>query len=414
MERKRICIVTAGSLSSGPRVEKEASALQQAGHDVCVVAYHTLPWMEPWDTRIAQQHGLDFQAVDACGRAPAARVGQAATALLRRTAVAVCARSGPLPVLADLALSESVPALLIAARSRRADLFIAHNLPALPVAATLAARQRVRYAFDAEDDHVGELPEGADEPRRRLLERAHERYLPGCAYVTVPSAEIADLLAARYGIAQPTVVHNVFPWSERERLDGLRRDRRSSALSLYWYSQTVGLDRGLQDVLRAAALLRGDFELHVRGRASDDVRAALLALAREGGIAERVFFHDKVHPQELLSRASEHDVGLALEQPVSRNRMLTVTNKSFFYMLAGLAVVATDTPGQRSVMAQLPDGFSYPPGDHHALAGGLQRWLDDPAALARARVAALEAARTRFHWELEREALLAVVRDALA
>ena len=47
MERKRICIVTAGSLSSGPRVEKEASALQQAGHDVCVVAYHTLPWMEP-------------------------------------------------------------------------------------------------------------------------------------------------------------------------------------------------------------------------------------------------------------------------------------------------------------------------------------------------------------------------------
>jgi glycosyltransferase involved in cell wall biosynthesis len=104
-------------------------------------------------------------------------------------------------------------------------------------------------------------------------------------------------------------------------------------------------------------------------------------------------------------------VGLALEQPVSQNRLRTVTNKLFFYMLAGLAVAATDTPGQRGVMETLPQaGFTYRPGDHAALARGLQRYLDEPEALARAREAALEAARSRYCWERER----LVLTDATA
>jgi glycosyltransferase involved in cell wall biosynthesis len=131
-------------------------------------------------------------------------------------------------------------------------------------------------------------------------------------------------------------------------------------------------------------------------------------------VADRIHFYPQVHPGELLSRCAEHDVGLALEQPVSRNRLETVTNKIFFYLLAGLAVAATDTPGQRRVMSEVPDaGFLYSPGDHAALARGLQRWLDDPAALQRARAAALEAARTRWSWEIEREQLLRAVRRVL-
>ena len=411
----RVCIVTASSLSSGPRVEKEAAALQQAGFDVRVVGYHSLPWMAEWDARIAADHSLDFRPVAAYSTTARTRAWRTGAVLLQRTAAAVCARTGSLPVLSDLALSERVLALGVAARDQHADLFIAHNLPALPVAAALASQRGARLAFDSEDDHEGELPEGTDEARRTLIERIQERYLPRCAYVSVPSEQIADLIEARYGIARPVIVHNVFPWSQREQLDGLRRDRQGQGLSLYWYSQTIGLDRGLQDALRAAALLRGDFELHLRGAVADDVRAALLAIAREGGIAERVFFHEQTTPQELLSRSAEHDIGLALEQPVSRNRLLTVTNKLFFYLLAGLAVAATDTPGQRTVTDQLPGAsFSCLPGDHVALARGLQRWLDDPAELARARAAALEGARTRFCWEIEREHLIATVQRALA
>lgn len=413
MERKRICIVSSSSLSSGPRVEKEAQALAEAGYAVHVIVCHSLPWMTEWDARLAASGGIDYQAIPLHRRTPLARMQRGSAALVHRTAALLSDVVGTPRVLAELASSDRIGALLARGMRRRADLYIGHNLAALPVAAVLAKLHRAQLAFDAEDDHLGEVPEEAPARMRRPIDAVQARYLPQCAYVSTPSQGIAEVLARNYGI-EPLVVHNVFPWALRASIDGQRRDRRGAPLSLHWYSQTVGLDRGLQDVIRAAGQLRGDFELHIRGSADTDVREALVALAAANGVAGRMHFYPQVHPSELLSRCAEHDVGLALEQPVRRNKLETVSNKIFFYLLAGLAVAASDTPGQRRIMSTVPDaGFSYAPGDHAALARGLQRWLDDPAELQRAKAAALEAARSRWSWEVEREILVAKVRQVL-
>src|SRR5207248_3336236 len=253
-------------------------------------------------------------------------------------------------------------------------------------------------AFDAEDDHYGEFAAGEETSLpARLVYHLEAKYLPRCRYVTAASEGIAEGLAGRYGIARPTAVYNVFPWADRERCDGSVEDRCGPALSLVWYSQVVGLDRGLQDVIRAAGLVRGEFQLHVRGRLDADVRQVLWELAGECSVRGRLAFHPPVHPNELLARTAEHDVGIALEQPVSRNRLQTCTNKIFFYLLAGLAVLATDTPGQRGVMDTCPDaGRLYPPGDFRALAAHMQRWVDNPDEVRRTKDAALAAARDRW------------------
>jgi glycosyltransferase involved in cell wall biosynthesis len=412
---KRICIVSSSSLSSGPRVEKEAQALSEAGYAVHAIVCHSLPWMTDWDARLASSAGIDYEAIPLHRRSLLARAKRGTAAMVHRTAGLLSDVVGTPRVLAELASSDRLGALLARGLRRRADLYIGHNLAALPVAAILAKLNRAQLAFDAEDDHVGELPDDSPPRMRRPIEAVQARYLPQCAYVSAPSEGISRVLAASYGIPPPLVVHNVFPWALRASLDGQRRDRLGAPISLHWYSQTVGLDRGLQDAIRAAGALRGNFELHIRGHADSAVRAVLLDLARAVGIAERMHFHPQVHPGELLSRCAEHDVGLALEQPVRRNKLETASNKIFFYLLAGVAVAASDTPGQTGVMRALPDaGFSYPPGDHAALALGLQRWIDDPAALQRAKAAALEAARTRWCWEVEREAWLARVRQVLS
>jgi glycosyltransferase involved in cell wall biosynthesis len=117
---------------------------------------------------------------------------------------------------------------------------------------------------------------------------------------------------------------------------------------------------------------------------------------------------------ELLSRTAEHDVGLALEQGHTINSALTVSNKLFLSLLAGLAVAVTDVPGQRDVMATCPDaGFLYPVGDWRALAAHLERWLRHPDDLRACRDAALNAARTRWNWELESGKLLESAAAAL-
>src|SRR5262249_26195258 len=128
---------------------------------------------------------------------------------------------------------------------------------------------------------------------------------------------------------------------------------------------------------------------------------------------DRLVFHPQVASTELLSRSAEHDVGLALEQGGTLNRAICTTNKLFLYLLSGLAAVATDVPGQRSILGDLPFATLYKPGDVEALAAQLASYQRDPFTLRRAKASALECARTRWNWEVESARLINVVRDTL-
>lgn len=104
----------------------------------------------------------------------------------------------------------------------------------------------------------------------------------------------------------------------------------------------------------------------------------------------------------------EYDVGLALERPENDNYSRTVTNKFFSYMLAGLAVLATDTPGQREVFNNVPAAAAlYSAGDAGALAAQLQQWLDQPERLRAAQEAAWRATRDQYCWDIESRKLTA-------
>jgi glycosyltransferase involved in cell wall biosynthesis len=169
----------------------------------------------------------------------------------------------------------------------------------------------------------------------------------------------------------------------------------------------IGPDRGVEEALRALAKLDLPVELHLRGELLPSYEGELRSLTDELGISRRVHLGPPAPPGELVALAQHHDIGLALEQPVSRNRQVCVTNKLFTYLLAGLAVAATDTVGQRGILESVPDaGFLYPPGDVDALAAGLRRLLTAPGALERARSAARRAADERYCWEVERERLV--------
>jgi hypothetical protein len=85
-------------------------------------------------------------------------------------------------------------------------------------------------------------------------------------------------------------------------------------------------------------------------------------------------------------------------------------------MLAGLAVVFTDTPGQRPLAEDLGNAaLLYSPGNVAALAAGLKRWAEDKQQLLAAKHSAWDAACRRWHWhhDEERGALLQAVENVL-
>jgi hypothetical protein len=169
----------------------------------------------------------------------------------------------------------------------------------------------------------------------------------------------------------------------------------------------------LEDLIAALPLLKHAAEIHLRGKPVIGFESWIEHRLPEAWRG-RIKIHPLVTNSELLSRIAEHDIGFAGETPLIRSRDLTVTNKILHYLLAGLAVVASETAGQREVAVQAPGGvFLYRSGDASALAARLDALLGSADALRQAKSAALDAAERTFCWERQEPALLDSVNRAL-
>jgi glycosyltransferase involved in cell wall biosynthesis len=402
MRQRRIVIVTGNHLCHNPRVLKEAGCLADAGFEVEVLGASLDAGLAARDEALAASQRFRFTPAVRLGLAMRAR-RRAATWLVQHLSVHSAAAVGYGPHV-----------LLRHAAARDADLYIAHSEPALWAAVQLA-RRGWRIGVDMEDWFSRDLlPEARRSRPVGLIESLERQALALAAHRTCTSRAMAAALAQAYSIAAPLAIYNAFPSSDRANAAGPRRDRREVAgPSLHWFSQTVGPGRGLEDLFEALPLLRHRVQIHLRGALSDRYREWLESRLPAAWKA-LVHVHPLVANDELPSRIAEHDIGLALEQRTPPNHDLTVSNKLFQYMQAGLGIVASDTQGQREIAAGAVGIRVYPCGDARALAQAIDAWAADPAALGRARDSNRHAAATRFSWEAIAPALVASVEAALA
>lgn len=409
----RICLLAPGQPSVDPRLVKEADALHETGHEVYVLCSHFVRWADAADRELLQTRPWTCTYVggDFNGKSTEYSQTRLRHGLARRLPLA-----WPLSDrLRRYAVCRVLPELASAAKRARADLYIAHYTGALVAASDAARANRALFGFDAEDFETGSYPLAAGpSPMDRLVERFERQYLPRCSYVTAASPGIAEAYNARYGIPLPTTILNVFPLVERPR--ELRAMPPDGPLRLYWFSQAIGLGRGLEDVIQAMGQLKGcNIELHVRGRWAGRYKEALFSLATSVGVLHhQICSHDPEPQSEMIRLAAIHDVGLALERRDTENHDLCIANKIFTYLLAGNAVIATATRGQQLIMETIGDaGFTYEPGDVNALVCGLRLWYENRNILQQARQKSWDWGTRRFNWDLEKKKFVQTVEGVL-
>ena len=402
----RICLISPGHLTSNPRLVKEADALTDAGHEVTVITGWSFPPHQSEDRRFesrswAQQQRVAFGALASLQR----RFWQHLRQRLARVLVRMGAQD---PAVAIRAWHLAGPDLIRAAQRIRADFYIAHYPAALPAAALAARVHGGRYSFDAEDFHLGDFPEGPSyDFQRQLLRLIEGRYLPDCMFTTAASPGIADAYADAYGISLPIVLRNMFPLAHAPE-GPTPRGTAIPGPSLYWFSQTIGPDRGLECAVRSLALARCKPHLHLRGFISTVYRDQLMDLACQLGVDSRLHLHPPQSPEQMERLASKYDVGLVAETGCTPNRSIALTNKLFTYALAGIPMLLSDIPAHRALQAEAGEAVRlFRTDDQASLAKGLDDWLDaPPGKLALARQAAYRLGRERWNWEQEQQILL--------
>ena len=305
--------------------------------------------------------------------------------------------------------------MLKAARQARADLTIVHSEAGLWVGSQLLD-EGFRVGVDFEDWFSEDLLPAARTARPiAQLKALEKRLIRDCKYCLTTSHAMAEAMAEAYQAPKPAVIYNSFPWAERSQIDGQIRDRQNlKLLSLHWFSQTIGAGRGLEILFQALPYLTVPVEIHLRGNYPESSRQWLEKLVAAEW-RDRIFIHPTVPNHELLSRIAEHDIGLALEQPDVPSRNLTVTNKLFQYLQAGLAVLTTDTKGQQEILAQYPEMSCLIPCDaSQSLAQAVESFVYTPAKLLAAKTTALQIARDKLCWEQQAITLSQRVDAALS
>jgi len=400
----RILIITNGHLCRNPRPLKEAETLGRAGYDVTALAVRNHAASEAYDRVLLQGAPFRHESVDMLPGFATGRV----TVFRRRLLLWAARRAAAKTGLTTIHAVGPAGALLRQARRLPADLTIVHNEVPHWVGIRLLGTGR-RVAADFEDWHSEDLlpAERAQRPLG-LLRRVEQTLLSQAVHTTTTSHALAAALHARYGGRLPVVITNSFP---------LQRDPRSGPLgdlsSFLWFSQTLGPGRGLEIFLEAWTRTAGSSRLVLLGEPSagfaEQVRNRLPPERRT-----RVSFLPPVPPAALPAVIASHDIGLALEQAEIPSRDLTITNKILQYLNAGLAVVASDTAGQREVLARGPEaGLLVNLTDAVVTAAALDHLLGDRAELMRRQRAARRLAEEVYCWEQEAPRLLSLVAEAL-
>ena len=400
----RIAIVSAFHLSRNPRVLKEATLLGHAGYEVTVIHVSAHPGYEALDQRLLGMAPFRRLKIDYLSRQPVAR----AAAFSQRLRVWLARKLNRRFDLNFAAALGPGTALRRAAARINPDLTIVHT-EAAAWAGVQLLRRGWQVAADFEDWYSEDLLPGDRRylPGRKLREIEGE-LLRRAAFVTTTSAAMAAALQERYGGPPPVVVTNCFPL---DPAPGPRPPDRPPRL--VWFSQTVGAGRGLEAFLSAWSLHPDPPSITLIGEPVTGYRESLL-----GGLPDRlhsrVILHPWVEPDALPALLATFDVGLALEPREPRNKDLTISNKILQYLNAGLAVLASDTAGQREVLAHSPDaGIVIAPEDRLGSALALERLVGNRTALARRQTAARKLAEDVYCWEKESSRLLATIERAL-
>jgi glycosyltransferase involved in cell wall biosynthesis len=243
--------------------------------------------------------------------------------------------------------------------------------------------------------------------------RAEEAVVNRADAVITVTPEAADELRGRPSISQETfaVVPNSVERAYAERNPAHPRAAAvmTSSPNVLYLGDT-GRRRGLETAIRALALLKEDFpqmKLTVVGKGQNDRDYA--DLARALGVADMMAQEGWQYADLFPAYLRKADIGIS---PLHRNihHDTTYANKIFQYMAFGLAQVVSDCPAQARIIREADCGIVHRAEDAEDMARALRQLCEQPALLRAMGERGAKALRTTYC----REAVMGELIDLYA
>jgi glycosyltransferase involved in cell wall biosynthesis len=373
----RVTMLLRNPFTADSRVEKEARSLARAGYRVTVVA-EGRPWLPEREHR-------DGYAVVRVPRGPAKLPG--------------------------LRMREYRSRLEAALDVTEPDVLHAHDSDALDAVARVAKMRGVPFVYDSHELWLGQENRGRTSIYHALFRAWYwwlqRRHVPRSAAVLTVNQPILERLESAYRVPV-ALVPNYPEYSgppDHRELHALVDGPIPDGAPIVLYLGNIQVGRGLEELVTAMVEVPDGYLVCLGVTAEP---AELAARASDLGVLDRIRFAAPVPVDEVVAYAASANVGVALATPISLNNRLSLPNKLFQYMAAGIPVVASDFPHIRTIVEDCGAGICVDPTQPGEIALAIRRILADPVAAAAMGSRGVAAVRDKFNWAQSERALLAV------
>lgn len=400
-----IVFITSAQPSANPRTVKEAISFASAAYQVTVIYCPLSPWADEFDKELFTENpSINWINV---GAHPLHNRLGFYWVRLRRKYFSVLHRC--VPSKAIWSLKSSVlysQELKREALKHQAKHYRGHNLGALSAARSASKKYKVSYSFDAEDFHRGEKDKSSEG-------LASIKIIEDCFFKTMSFCTVASPLAKeKYQALYPNEVFHTLNnvWSKSNIL--APKKTVDSIVDLVWFSQFVGKDRGIEQIVESLNLLEDlKWRFTLIGNITESYKQVLKDISKA---QENLIFLPAMPVAKLFIQVNKSDIGFASEPSFSINNDIALSNKIFTYITASTMIFASDTNGQTEFMSSYSAiGKVYKNGDVAQLAALLTATFANKKSICEASVAANSLANEVLNWEAEFPALLQLVEKSI-
>lgn len=293
---------------------------------------------------------------------------------------------------------------------RKDHILVSNDLDTLPANHLAARLRRKPLVYDTHEYFTG-TPEVVARPLVYRVWKSLERMLfPRQKLILTVNRSIASLYEKEYG-KKLYVVRNVPLYkapSGHIPADELSLPSHKDIIMLQ--GTGINIDRGAEELVMAMHPGYGIKHALLLIIGSGDVVPALKEMVKREKLEERVWFIDRIPPDELYEYTIHAKIGASLDKDTNINYRYSLPNKLFDYMMAGVPQLISNLPELESIVSKYDTGMmikSHAPED---IAEAIKTMLSDRDRWKKWHNNSLEAAKT-LCWENEEKVVQEVYRQ---
>jgi alpha-maltose-1-phosphate synthase len=295
------------------------------------------------------------------------------------------------------------------------DIVVAHDVPMLPTAVALQHKQgRGKIVLDAHELYDAQFAIQSKKARKYWLNMT-KQYLPNCDAVMIVAETVKQEFIKRYEFkGTPVVVQNACPY------ESLNNTKQGLLRKFYGLSEKCRIvlcmggitpGRTLEELIEAMVyVLDANVKLVFLGFGLPNYIEKLQRLIIKRQVSDKVFLGKAVKPDQVISYATDADLGIITNRGEGPNNTLGGPNRLYEYIQARLPILSYEHLGVERVLSQTQTGWTIHWKNPQHLAEIMMEKLEQAHKMPKER---LEEAAKQVCWEQEEQKLVNLFNNLL-